>query len=178
MINQIEPIYVSFTVPEQYLGQINRGMSEKKMEAQIYPSDISSNPEPVEGTVTFVDNAVDKTTATIRLKATCANKNRRLWPGQIVNVVLILGIQTGAVVVPSQTIQSGQSGLYAFVVKPDRTVELRQVTVQRNVDGQSVIEKGLSPGETVVTDGQLLLTPGALITVKGQGGPQAGREGQ
>jgi len=178
MINQIEPIYVSFTVPEQYLGRINQGMSEKKMKAQIYPSDISSSPEPVEGTVTFVDNAVDKTTATIRLKATSTNKNRRLWPGQIVNVVLTLGTQTGAVVVPSQTIQSGQSGLYAFVVKPDRTVELRQVTVGRNVDGQSVIEKGLSPGETVVTDGQLLLTPGALITVKGQEGRRTGREGQ
>jgi multidrug efflux system membrane fusion protein len=154
VIHQIQPIYVTFSVPEQFLVQINRGMSEGKLP---------------------IDNTVDTSTGTIRLKATFPNKDRRLWPGQIANVELTLGIQSKAVVVPSQTIQSGQSGQYAFVVKPEGIVELRPVVAGRSTDGQTVIEKGLSPGETVVTDGQLLLTPGTKVTVKGQG--NGGNEG-
>ena len=111
---------------------------------------------------------------TIRLKATFPNKDRRLWPGQIANVELTLGIQPRAVVVPSQTIQSGQSGQYAFVVKSEGMVELRPVVVGRSTNGETVIEKGLRPGETVVTDGQLLLTPGAKVSVKGQGNGENG----
>ncbi len=175
VIHQIQPIYVTFSVPEQFLVQINRGMSEGKLPVRASISDPSAPNEPVAGTVSFIDNTVDTSTGTIRLKATFPNKDRRLWPGQIANVELTLGIQSKAVVVPSQTIQSGQSGQYAFVVKPEGIVELRPVVAGRSTDGQTVIEKGLSPGETVVTDGQLLLTPGTKVTVKGQG--NGGNEG-
>jgi multidrug efflux system membrane fusion protein len=168
VIHQIRPIYVSFSVPEQYLAQINRRMSEGKMPVLAYVSDSTAANDPAAGTVSFVNNAVDTSTGTIRLKATFPNDDRRLWPGQIANVELTLGMLPRAVVVPSQTIQNGQSGQYAFVVKPEGTVELRPVVVGRSADGQTVIEKGLRPGETVVTDGQLLLTPGAKVTIKGQ----------
>jgi multidrug efflux system membrane fusion protein len=169
VIHQIRPIYVSFSVPEQYLAQINRGMAEGRMPVLAYISDPTATDGPAAGTVSFVNNAVDTSTGTIRLKATFPNDDRRLWPGQIANVELTLGMLPRAVVVPSQTIQSGQSGQYAFVVKPEGTVDLRPVVVGRSTDGQTVIEKGLRPGETVVTDGQLLLTPGAKVTIKGQG---------
>lgn len=168
VIHQIRPIFVSFSVPEQYLAQINRRMSEGKMPVLAYVSDSTATNEPAAGTVSFVNNAVDTSTGMIRLKATFPNDDRRLWPGQIANVELTLGMLPRAVVVPSQTIQNGQSGQYAFVVKPEGTVELRPVVVGRSADGQTVIEKGLRPGETVVTDGQLLLTPGAKVTIRGQ----------
>jgi len=174
VIHQIQPIYVSFSVPEQYLAQIIRGMSEGKMPVLALISDPTAAKDPIAGTVSFVNNTVDTSTGTIRLKATFPNKDRRLWPGQIANVELTLGIQPRAVVVPSQTIQSGQSGQYAFVVKSEGMVELRPVVVGRSTNGETVIEKGLRPGETVVTDGQLLLTPGAKVSVKGQGNGENG----
>ena len=169
VIHQIRPIYVSFSVPEQYLVQINRGMSEGGMRVLAFISDPTATNGPAVGTVSFVNNTVDTSTGTIRLKASFSNDDRRLWPGQIANVELTLGMLPRAVVVPSQTIQSGQSGQYAFVVKSEGIVELRPVVVGRSTDGETVIEKGLRPGETVVTDGQLLLTPGSKVTPKGQG---------
>ena len=175
VIHQIQPIYVSFSVPEQHLAQINRGMSEGRMGVLAVISDPTSTNGPVAGTVSFVNNTVDTSTGTIRLKATFPNEDRRLWPGQIADVVLTLGMLPRAVVVPSQTVQSGQSGQYAFVVRPEGVVELRPIVVGRSMDGQTVIEKGLRPGETVVTDGQLLLTPGTKVSVKGQG--NSGAEG-
>lgn len=165
-VHQIEPIYVTFAVPEKYLGEINRRTKEGKMEVQVYAPENQGSAEPISGVVSFVNNTVEQSTATIRLKATFQNRDRRLWPGQTTNVLLTLGVQPKAVVVPSQAIQSGQSGSYAFVVKQDQTAELRLVSVSRTTNGETVIEKGLSPGETVVTDGQLLLTPGARVSIK------------
>jgi multidrug efflux system membrane fusion protein len=167
-VHQLEPIYVTFAVPEKYLGEINRRTKEGKMEVQVYTPESAGSAEPITGFVSFVNNAVEQSTATIRLKATFQNKDRRLWPGQTTNVLLTLGVQPKAVVAPSQAIQSGQSGSYAFVIRQDQTADLRPVTVSRSTNGETVIEKGLSPGETVVTDGQLLLTSGARVSVKNQ----------
>jgi multidrug efflux system membrane fusion protein len=121
--------------------------------------------------VTFVDNAMDNTTATIRLKATFANEKKRLWPGQFVNTVLTLTSERNAVVVPAQAMQTGQNGQFVFVVKSDNTVESRPVAVGRTVNGVTVIEKGLAQGETVVTDGQLRLIPGAKISITSDAAP-------
>jgi len=167
-VHQIEPIYVTFAVPEKYLGEINRKTKEGKMEVQVNTPENPVSAEPITGVVSFVNNTVEQSTATIRLKATFQNRDRRLWPGQTINVLLTLGVQAKAVVVPSQAIQSGQSGSYAFVVKQDQTAELRLVSVSRSTNGETVIEKGLSPGETVVTDGQLLLTSGARVSIRDQ----------
>ena len=167
-VHQIEPIYVTFAVPEKYLGEINRKTRETRMEVQVQTPEDQAGKEPIGGAVSFVNNTVEMSTATIRLRATFQNRDRRLWPGQTVNVLLTLGVQPKAVVVPSQAIQSGQSGSYAFVVKQDQTAELRLVSVSRSTNGEAVIDKGLSPGETVVTDGQLLLTSGARVSIKDQ----------
>jgi len=167
-VHQMEPIYVTFAVPEKYLGEINRRTKEDKMEVQVNTPENPVSAEPITGVVSFVNNTVDQSTATIRLKAIFQNRDRRLWPGQTINVLLTLDVQPNAVVVPSQAIQSGQSGSYAFVVKQDQTAELRLVSVSRSTNGETVIEKGLSPGETVVTDGQLLLTSGARVSIRDQ----------
>lgn len=173
VINQIQPIYVTFSIPEQHLQQIKRYMAEGKLKGEaIIPGDENS---PVQGIVTFVDNTVDTSTGTIKLKGTFENKGKRLWPGQFVNVVLTLTTQPDAIVVPSQAVQTGQQGLYVFVVKSDLTVESRPVVTGRNLDGEVVIEKGLEPGEQVVTDGQLRLVPGAKVEIKST---SAGSEGK
>lgn len=164
VINQIQPIYVDFSVPEQYLNEIKKFMPAEKLgvEAFISKEDVKSE----EGVLTFVDNTVDMTTGTIKLKGTFANEKKRLWPGQFVNVVLTLTTQPNAVVVPSQAIQTGQSGQYVFVIKSDLTVESRPVVIARTLSGETVVEKGLQPGEKVVTDGQLRLIPGAKVEIK------------
>jgi len=168
-INQVEPIYVSFTVPEQYLGEIRRYAASGKLAVQAFiPND---NGRPVAGKLSFIDNAVDPATGTIKLKAEFANTDRRLWPGQFVDAALTLANQPKALVVPSQAVQTGQQGTFVFVVKPDMTVEARPVTVDRSSDGQAVIAKGLTPGETVVTDGQLRLVPGSKVDLKQASNP-------
>jgi len=173
VINQIAPIYVSFTVPEQHLAEIKRHMAARNlvMTATI-PDD---DQHPVEGLLTFVDNSVDMTTGTIRLKGSFPNQERRLWPGQFVNVALKLSTQPGAIVVPSQAVQTGQSGFYAYVVKSDLSTELRPIVPGNQVGGETVIEKGLQPGESVVTDGQLRLYPGAKVEIKGQPAASQGK---
>ena len=164
-INQINPIYVAFSVPEQNLPEIKRYMTggQLKVEA-LLPNDTQGAEQ---GILTFIDNAVDKTTGTILLKGTFTNKERRLWPGQFVNTVLTLTTQSDAIIIPSQAVQAGQGGQYVFVIKPDLTVELRPVVVNRTLNNESIIEKGLKEGEKVVTDGQLQLVPGAKVEVKG-----------
>jgi len=166
VINQITPIYVSFSVPEQDLAEIKQRMAAGSLPVEALIPDGELHPVP--GTLTFVDNAVDNTTGTIRLKGTYANTEGRLWPGQFVNVVLKLTSRPNAIVVPSQAVQTGQSGPYVFVIKPDLTAESRPVTAGSTVGGETVIEKGLQPGETVVTDGQLRLAPGTKVEVKRQ----------
>ena len=164
VINQIHPIYVSFSVPEQSLSKIKRFQARGPLSVEaLIPDD---DQPPSKGALTFINNAVDSTTGTIELKGSFQNSDNRLWPGQFVNVVLKLTSQPEAVVVPSQAVQTGQSGFYAFVVKPDLTAELRPVVPGDTVGTETVIENGLSPGERVVTDGQLRLYPGAKIEVK------------
>lgn len=166
-INQIQPIYVTFSVPEQYLSEIKKYMAGSKVKVEVYVTRDEDHPE--EGVLTFIDNAVDMTTGTIKLKGTFANKEKRLWPGQFVNVILTLTTQPNAVVVPSQAIQTGQIGDYVFVIKRDLTVESRPVIIARTLDGETVVEKGLQPGDKVVTDGQLRLIPGAKVEIKTSG---------
>ncbi len=162
-INQVEPIYVTFTVPEQYLAEMKRFSAGGKLPVQ---ASIQADSRPVIGKLSFIDNTVDQATGTIKLKGEFANADRRLWPGQFVNVTLVLHMQPKAVVVPSQAVQNGQQGQFVFVIKPDMTVEMRPVTVNRTSSGQSIIETGLRPGERVVTDGQLRLVPGSRIEIK------------
>ncbi len=164
VINRIRPIDVRFSVPEAELPRVRAAMREGSLHVEARPQ--RDGTEPVEGTLTFIDNAVDTATGTIMLKASFENRDSHLWPGQFVDVVLTLGTQENAVVVPSQALVRSQSGLYAYVVKKDSTVESRDVTVDRTVGQESVVSSGLQPGETVVTDGQLRLTPGATVTVK------------
>ncbi len=165
VINRLEPVYVSFAVPEQRLAEIKEARAAGRLvaEAQM-PSDPS---HPARGELSFLDNAVDRGTGTIRLKATFPNRDRRLWPGQFVTTRLTLGTREGAIVVPSQAIQSGQSGTFVFVVKPDLTAEVRPVSVAGDRDGETTVEKGLQPDERIVIDGQLRLVPGAKVEVKG-----------
>jgi membrane fusion protein, multidrug efflux system len=163
-INQISPLYVGFAVPEQTLPDIKKYMAAGNLRVDANPTNDEQG--AVQGDLTFVDNAVDSNTGTIRLKATFANKERRLWPGQFVNVVMTLTRERGAVVVPSQAVQAGQSGPYVFVVKPDLSVESRAVVVGRTVGGEAVIAKGVRSGERVVTDGHLRLVPGSIVEIK------------
>jgi multidrug efflux system membrane fusion protein len=164
VINQIRPIYVDFSVPQQNLPGIRQYAAAGKVPVEVtIPAD--SGP-PVRGELSFIDNSVNTATGTILLKAVFQNDDRRLWPGEFVNVTVTLTTQTNAVVVPSQAIQTGQAGQFVFVVKPDMTVESRPVSVARIIGDQTVIEKGLQPGETVVTDGQIRLVPGAMVQVK------------
>jgi multidrug efflux system membrane fusion protein len=164
VINQINPIYVTFSVPEENLPEIRKYMATTKLKVEAILANDEKPPE--QGVLTFVDNAVDTTTGTIRLKGTFANKEKGLWPGQFVNAVLTLTTKPNAIVVPSQAIQTGQEGQYVYVVKPDRTVESRPVVVERALNDETIVPKGLNPGETVVTDGQIRLRPGAKVEIK------------
>ena len=154
-INQVVPIYVSFSVPEQNLGEIRarQGKEGLKVEASLANSD----KPPVSGRITFVDNATDLTTGTIKLKAEFPNADKTLWPGQFVNVALVLREQPGAIVIPSSAVQNGPAGQYVYVVRPDMTAELRNIKVARAEGGETVVAEGVAPGETVVTEGQLRL---------------------
>ncbi len=163
-IHQIHPIYVSFAVPERYLPEIRREMSGKPL--KVTASFTGLRGTAPEGELTFVDNAVDMTTGTILLKATFANQDRALWPGQFVQVGMDLAELPNATVVPSQAVQTGQQGEYVFVVKPDQTVELRGVKIGESFAGETVVADGLQAGETVVTDGQLNLVNGTKVGVK------------
>ncbi len=168
VINQVQPIYVSFTVPQQQLPTIKRYMADGQLDVRAIPA---GEPQPLKGVVSFIDNAVDQTTGTIRLKATFANEEKRLWPGQFVNVSLTLTVDPGAIVVPSAALQSGQQGQYVFVVKDGSTVDMRRVTVKRTQGSETVIADGLKAGESVVVDGQPRLVSGAKVEVRRPGRP-------
>ncbi|HEV3216612.1 MAG TPA: efflux RND transporter periplasmic adaptor subunit [Vicinamibacterales bacterium] len=171
-INQVAPIYVSFGVPEARLPELKRHMAEGPIRvAARAPTD--SDP-PSLGTIDFVDNAVDQTTGTIKVKAAFPNADRRLWPGQFVNVVVTLSVDQNAIVVPSTAVQTGDRGPYVFVIKPDKTADQRMVTVARINGAETIIGDGLKSGETVVTDGALRLVTGSRITIKtDDAGPKA-----
>jgi membrane fusion protein, multidrug efflux system len=163
-INEIQPIHVAFSVPEQHIAEIKRRVGLGKLGVSVtIPED---KRPPVTGYVTFIDNKVDATTGTIQLKATFDNADERLTPGQFVNVAMTLSAVENALVVPTRTVQVNQNGTFVFVVKDDQTVEMRPVEVGPQSTDVTVITKGVGLGETVVTDGQLRLFPGAKVQVK------------
>jgi multidrug efflux system membrane fusion protein len=165
VINQVSPIYVSFGIPEALLADLRRYMGQRELEVQAAAPNEPG--PPAAGRITFVDNQVDQTTGTIRIKATFPNSSRSLWPGQFVNVTIRLAMDRQVLVVPSVAVQAGPEGQYVYVVKSDQTVDMRKVVVKRTAGVETILQEGLKPGETVVTDGQLRLVPGSHITVKG-----------
>ena len=189
-IAQVQPVFVTFTVPAVHLPTVKKHMSDNKLQVTAVPQDAEA--QPAVGHLTFVDNAVDMTTDTIKLKATFDNADHRMWPGQFARVTLRLTTLPNATVVPTQSVMTGQDGQYVFVVKQDQTVEQRTITPGQHVDQDTVIEKGLQPGEVVVTEGQLRLENGTKVTTDlnnvptggggrgrgGRGGQGGGRRGQ
>jgi multidrug efflux system membrane fusion protein len=166
-IAQVQPVYVTFAVPAVHLPTIKRHMTGDRLHVIATPQDADA--QPAAGELTFVDNTVDPTTDTIKLKATFPNPDHRLWPGQFARVSLRLTMLPNAVVVPTQAVQTGQDGQFIFVVKSDATVEQRPITAGQRVGEDIVINKGLTPGETIVTEGQLRLEPGTRIQTGGGG---------
>ena len=166
---------VTFSVPQQDVERLRNWQSapDIRVEATLPESDGAAET----GRLAFLDNAIDRTTGMLALKAEFPNESNRLWPGQFVNVRLRIAIETNAVVIPFSAVQNGQKGTYVFVVKPDKTVEARPVKIARNVDETSIIASGLQAGETVVTDGQQRLGPGAKVEVTGTGGSQPSGQG-
>ncbi|MBI4710720.1 MAG: efflux RND transporter periplasmic adaptor subunit [Nitrospirae bacterium] len=163
VINQIQPVFAGFSVPEQNLPEIRKRMASGKLKVEAFLSNEDKN--PAVGTLNFIDNTVDASTGTIKLKAIFPNKEKRLWPGQFVNAVLTLDIRHDAIVAPSRAVQTGQQGPFVFVVKED-SAELRPVNTGVTYEDMTVIEKGLVMGEQVVTDGQMRLMPGAKVEIK------------
>lgn len=162
VINQVTPIFIDFSIPEQYLSTVQKFMNQGKLRVEATPY---GDTQPEIGYLTFVDNNVDTTTGTIKLKASFENSDHRLWPGQFSTVLLRMAQDENATVVPSQAVQTGQRGDVIWVVKSDASVDQRTVKVGRTVGTESVILSGVQPGETVVTDGQLRLIPGMRVQV-------------
>jgi multidrug efflux system membrane fusion protein len=179
-ITQSAPIYVTFSVPEKDLIRIRQYSGANGFAVLVVIPGDESNPGT--GRLSLVDNTVDVSTGMVRLKATYQNDDRRLYPGQFVNVVLTLGTENQAIVVPSQAVQAGQDKSFVYVVKADSTVEVRTVKTGSTIDNMTLIEEGLKPGEQVVTDGQLRLVPGSKVQQygvgKGQGGDKVASPGQ
>lgn len=166
-INEIHPVNVSFAVPQQDMERLRDWRSSPDFRVEATLPEGTGTAEA--GRLTFLDNAVDRTTGTLLLKAEFANTSNRLCPGQFVNVRMRTAIETNAVVIPFRAVLNGQKGTYVYVVKPDHTAEVRLVKIARNVDEASVISEGLQAGETVVTDGQQRLGPGAKVELSGAG---------
>jgi membrane fusion protein, multidrug efflux system len=162
-INQVVPIYVTFSVPEQNIADIRKYVADGEL--KVRAGFANSAHAPVAGKLSFIDNTADMTTGTIKLKAEFANTDKALWPGQFVNVVLTLYEQKEAIVTPSASVQNGPTGQYVFVVKPDMTVELRDIKISRAEGDDTVVASGLAPGERVVTVGQLRLAPGTKVNL-------------
>jgi len=164
VINRVDPVFVSFSLPERRLEEVKAARSAGRLSVQAIVA--GEETRPLSGELTFLDNAVDRTTGTIRLKGTFPNEERRLWPGQFVDVRLSTGTRPDVVLVPAPAIQTGQSGSFVFVVGKDLTVEARPVVAGPEVDGSVVVEKGVEAGERIVTDGQIRLVPGVKVELK------------
>jgi multidrug efflux system membrane fusion protein len=162
-LNQIAPILVAFSVPAQMLPAV---LAHREAGIEVLATVPGDARGSVSGELSFIDNAVDTETGTILLKATFANRDERLWPGQFVDVTVVLGEEPGRVVCPAPAVQTGQQGRYVFVIKSGGTVEQRPVSIDRMDEVDAVIDSGLTAGETVVTDGQLRLVPGSVVEVK------------
>jgi len=169
-LNQITPIYVTFTVPEARLAEVRQFVA-KGLKVLAYPKGQPGN--PVEGLLTFIDNGVDPQTGTVKLKATFQNKDKRLWPGEFVNVVLNLSMVKNAITVPTKAIQSGQQGDYVFVVTKDGTADPRQVTTAGTYQNLTLVKSGLNLGDTVIVDGQLRVAPNGKVTIQSSLPPSA-----
>ncbi|MBV8520512.1 MAG: efflux RND transporter periplasmic adaptor subunit [Acidobacteria bacterium] len=164
VINQVEPVYVQFAIPQDQLAQIRaRGAATFAVAA----SPQSGGAATAHGKLSFVDNAVDTSTGTITLKALFDNHDRALWPGQFVTVSMTIEDRPSAIVVPARAVQIGQNGQFVYVVKPGNAVEMRQISVFRTIGQETIVADGLNAGETVVTDGQLRLTPKSKVEIKG-----------
>ena len=166
-LNQVSPIYVTFSVPEAVLDQVRRYFSTRKLAVFAYPKGQTTN--PAEGYLSFIDNGVDTTTGTVKLKATFANRDRRLWPGQFVDTVLQLSVQKNAIVVQTRAVQTGQQGEYVYVVTPESTAESRPVKTAGTYQDLTIISNGLKPGERVIVGGHLRVAPNAKVVVQGTG---------
>ena len=164
VIKRLSPIPVDFTLPQEYLPDIKKNLAVRPLRVEATVPNSSGRPEV--GKLVFVDNAIDTTTGTIRVRALFDNSSNALWPGLYVNTLVTLAEQSNATVIPSQAITAGQQGSFVYVVQADGTVAPRAVASSRSVEGQAVIDKGLQPGETVVTDGQMRLVPGARVQIK------------
>jgi multidrug efflux system membrane fusion protein len=184
-INQISPIYVTFGVPQQYLGTLARYRASGDLKVKVTPPGTDEKPE--EGTLTFMDNTVDQATGTLKLKAVFPNAAQRLWPGQFGRVSVTLATPE-VLVVPTSAVQTSQTGQHVYVIKEDKTAELRVITAERTHENETVIAKGLAEGETIVTDGQLRVVPGRPVDIKdpagsapkkggGKGGDGKGKKG-
>lgn len=167
-IRQVQPIYVSFSVPEQYISSIKDRWAMGALPVRVSLRDGSSS--VIEGELTFMDNTVDPTTGTSMLKATFSDQDKVLWPGQFVDVALRLQEQRDALVIPSSAVQRGQQGSYVFAVTPDSTAQIRLVRTGRSVGQETVVEEGLHEGELIVTDGQVRIVPGTKVELKGHEG--------
>jgi multidrug efflux system membrane fusion protein len=172
-INQLNPIYVSFAVPEGQLSEVKRRMAAGPLRVEL--RNINDGKPAPTGTLSFIDNVVDQNTGTIRLKATFENSERRLWPGQFVETALRVASEQDVNVAPTRAIQTGQNGQYVFVVRDNQTVDMRTIKPGRVIGDKTVIVEGLQAGDTVVTDGQLQLVPGANVVIKTES-PAPGRE--
>lgn len=164
-VNQIQPIYVSFALPQDQLPELRAAMALGPVPVDVLAQ--GDTGEPVAGKVAFFDNAIDTTTGTINVRGTFTNDEQRLWPGEFVNVSVRFRVDPNALVIPPAAVQAGQNGTYVFVIKSDGTAEVRPITVSRTVAGEAVIGKGLNAGEQVVTDGQLRLSDGVRVQIVG-----------
>lgn len=173
-INQLQPVFVAFAIPESQLKSVSGRFGKEKIEVLAAPQ--AGGEDPHRGVLTFYENTVDPNTGTIKLRGTFPNEDRKLWPGEFVRVRLRLDVLANAVVVPNQAVQTGQDGQFIYVVKDDKTVESRPVTTSTRTGQELVIASGLKAGETVVTEGQLRLAPGMRVMVRtpGAGGGQRG----
>ncbi len=172
VIQQLVPAQVSFAIPEQRLPEIRRYAGEGTLRVQVTANGDDTGVR--EGVLTFIDNTVDRNTGTILLKATFPNEDQALWPGQFVDVALVLTTMKDAVVVPTQAVQRGQRGDFVYVVNPDQTVGMQPVIVALALESQVVVSQGVQPDDRVVTDGQLRLFPGAKVDIRtGVGGGSA-----
>lgn len=170
-LNQIAPIYVTYTIPEARLSEVRQFVAAKRLKVIAHPKGQNSN--NAEGVLTFIDNGVDPQTATIKLKATFQNKDRRLWPGEFVNVVLNLSTLNNAITVPTKAVQSGQQGEYVYVVSKDGTATPHPVTTIGTYQNLTIVKSGLNPGDTVIVDGQLRVAPNGKVVVQGSLPPNA-----
>ena len=163
-LNQVTPIYVTFSVPEANLDRVRHHFLSGQLKILAYPKGQSDR--PAEGRLTFIDNGVDTTTGMFKLKGTFQNKDRHLWPGEFVDVALVLSTQKNAVVVPTRAIQTGQQGEYVYVVRPDSTAESRPVKTAGAYQNLTLIADGLKTGEQVIVNGQLRVAPNAKVVVQ------------